>query len=368
MAIATTLISGLCWPFLRELLSLLGAEGETLRLATRFLSIVLPSTPIFAVGMCCTGILRGVGDARRAMYVTLGGGIATAILDPIFIFGLGLGLDGAAIATVLSRFVVLAIGIRGAYFVHGLVKLPSLSGLVEIARPFMAIGIPAVLTQVATPVGNAYVTYAMAQYGDHAMAGWAIIGRIVPVGFGVIFALSGAVGPILGQNYGAQLHDRLVTTMRDALLFTMLYVAAVWALLAIGAGAIADLFGAEGLARDLVIFFCHFGAGSFLFNGAIFVASAAFNNLGYPTYSTVFNWGRATLGIMPFVAIGSHFYGPEGVIAGWALGAVVFGIVAVIVCFRVIRRIGDQPPTPPLPGPPPSAQSPFSSAKAAMVQ
>ena len=95
--------------------SLLGATGETLELATRFLQIVMPSTPIVALGMCTTGILRGVGDARRAMYVTLAGGIAAAILDPILIFGFDLGLDGAAISTVLSRFVLLAIGIYGAH-------------------------------------------------------------------------------------------------------------------------------------------------------------------------------------------------------------------------------------------------------------
>ncbi len=88
-----------------------------------------------------------------------------------------------------------------------------------------------------------------------------------------------------------------------------------------------------------------FAAGSFLFNGAIFVSSAAFNNLGFPTYSTVFNWGRSTLGVIPFVWAGAHYYGADGVIAGRGLGAVVFGIVSMIVCFRtVIARIGKQPP------------------------
>ena len=85
----------------------------------------MPSTPIVALGMCTTGILRGVGDARRAMYVTLGGGIAAAIFDPIFIFGFDLGLDGAAISTVLSRFVLLGVGIYGAHFVHRLIALPN---------------------------------------------------------------------------------------------------------------------------------------------------------------------------------------------------------------------------------------------------
>lgn len=370
MGLATLLVTIAAMPFLRPLLALLGATGQTLELSTRFLQIVLPSFPIMALGMCTTGILRGVGDARRAMYVTLGSGVAAAIFDPILIFGFNLGLDGAAISTVLTRFVMLAIGLHGAHVVHKLIKLPNLTRLREAARPFFKIGIPAMLTQVATPVGNAFVTIEIAAFGDQAVAGWAIIGRLVPVAFGVIFALSGAVGPILGQNYGARKFDRLTTTMRDSLLFTIAYVLVVWALLAIFANPIASIFGAVGVARELIVFFCLYAAGSFLFNGAIFVSSAAFNNLGYPTYSTLFNWGRSTLGVIPFVWIGAHYWGATGVIAGWGLGAVVFGVVSMLVCFRVVNAIAHEPmhKDEPAPSLPPAAQSPFSTGKASTLQ
>ena len=244
------------------------------------------------------------------------------------------------------------------------------AGCACAVRPFFAIGLPAMLTQVATPVGNAFVTIEIAAYGDQAVAGWAIIGRLVPVAFGVLFALSGAVGPILGQNYGARKFDRLTSTMRDSLVFTIGYVLVVWALLAIFANPIASIFGAVGVARDLILFFCWFAAGSFLFNGAIFVSSAAFNNLGFPTYSTVFNWGRSTLGVIPFVWVGAHYWGAIGVIAGWGLGAVVFGVVSMLVCFRVVREIASKPTHQgePMPTPPPAANSPFSTGKASTLQ
>jgi Na+-driven multidrug efflux pump len=132
--------------------------------------------------------------------------------------------------------------------------------------------------------------------------------------------------------------------MRDSLAVTVVYVTVMWALLAIFADPIAGLFQAQGLSRELIVFFCHIAAGSFLFNGALFVASAAFNNLGYPTYSTVFNWGRSTLGVIPFVWVGAWLYGAHGVVAGWGLGAVVFGIASVIACFRVLRKIAAQAP------------------------
>ncbi len=363
---ALALITACVWPFLNPLLALLGATGETLALATRFLQIVLPSAPVVAIGMGTTGILRGTGDARRAMYVTLASGLAAAILDPLLIFGLDLGLDGAAISTVLSRLVMVVVGLHGARTVHGLVAMPDLKRLSAVARPYFAIGIPAVLTQLATPVGNAYVTAEIALFGDDAVAGWAIIGRIVPVAFGAIFALSGAVGPILGQNFGARRYDRLRAVMRDSLIVTMVYVLGAWLLLALFRHQLATLFGATAEARELIVFFCLFAAGSFLFNGALFVSNAAFNNLGHAGYSTIFNWGRATLGTVPFVWLGATLYGAVGVIAGWALGAVVFGIVSAVTCFRVVARIGSEPPPgPPLPGPPPSSHSPFTTGKAA---
>src|SRR3954469_10838466 len=80
MALTTTALSAAVWPFLRELNAALGATGATLDQSVRFLEVVLPSTPIVSLGICTTGILRGAGDARRAMYVTLSSGIAAAIL------------------------------------------------------------------------------------------------------------------------------------------------------------------------------------------------------------------------------------------------------------------------------------------------
>lgn len=366
MALAMTVVTLAAWPFLHDLTALLGARGETLELATRFLGIVLLSNPLLAIGMGASGILRGAGDARRAMYVTLASGFSAAIFDPLLIFGLGLGLDGAAISTVIARVVMVVIGLHGAVRVHRLVALPDRTRLAAAARPFFAIAVPAMLTQIATPVGNAWVTAEIARFGDGAVAGWAIIGRLIPVAFGAIFALTGAVGPILGQNFGARRFDRLMSTMRDSLIVTMVYVLAAWGLLALFREEIAGIFSADGEARALVVFFCLYVAGTFLFNGALFVANAAFNNLGYPTYSTVFNWGRSTLGVIPFVWVGAHHWGAKGVIAGWGLGGVLFGVAAVLVCFRVVRRIGEKPPPDePMPGPPPSAFSPFTTGKAA---
>lgn len=367
-AVIITLMTVVTLPFLPQLVTFLGAAGRTHELTVDYLQWVLPSSPLLAIGMGASGILRGVGDAKRAMMITLIGAIIAAILDPILIFGLDLELKGAAITTIVSRTAIMFVGLYGAWFVHRLVKIGSFADVSQVAVPFFRIGLPAILTQLATPVGNAYVTIEMAKFGDDAVAGWAIVGRIIPVVFGVIFSLSGSVGPILGQNYGAKLYHRLYETMRDALIFTAVYTFVAWALLALFHQQIANLFGATGLTGELVTVFCLFIAGSFVFNGALFVANAAFNNLGYPTLSTLFNWGRATLGTFPFVWIGAHYYGAVGIMAGWGLGSILFGIASILACFRVIadiERKGKVVLADVLPEPPSTAQSAFTSAKGA---
>jgi putative MATE family efflux protein len=342
MTVASALLSAVTIPLLAPLLRLLGATGSTLDIAWRFLIMVMPATPILGIGMACSGLLRATGDARRSMYVTLAGGLVTALFDPLLIFGFGWGVDGAAIASVISRMALGAVGLYGCIRVHDLLARPSVAASLADARPLAGIAVPAVLANVATPIGNAVVTGAIAKYGDSAVAGYAVIGRIIPLAFGAIFALSGSVGPILGQNLGAKKFDRLKRAITDSLVFMLIYCLAMWLLLVLLQGEIVRFFGASGEGADLIRFFCVYVAGTFLFVGFLFVANAGFNNLGFPAWSTFFNWGRATLGTIPFVWFGATKFGAAGVIAGQAAGSIVFGIAAVIVCYIVVGRMAER--------------------------
>lgn len=337
-ALALTM-SALTWVFLAPILRLLGAEGRVLELAHGFLSITLPSTVLLGLGMACSALLRSVGDARRAMMVTLVPAIVTAVLDPLFIFYFGLGLDGAAIVLVLARVVMTGVGLYGAWRVQKLLAPLQTSRLRADARTLFTVAGPAVLTNLATPVGAAFVTHSVAQFGASAVAGQATIERLVPVAFGLIYSLSGAVGPVLAQNLGARQFDRVREGLRASLGFMVGAVALAWLLLAVLQGPLIQVFSLEGVAADMVHAFCSWIAASFFFMGALFVANAAFNNLGHPLWSTAFNWGRATLGTIPFAWWGAQ-YGPVQVLAGQAVGAVLFGSLAMWTAFRLTARLG----------------------------
>ncbi len=342
MAAGAAALALVALPLLSPMLTLLGAGGRTLDIAWRFLVVVVPSTPILGIGMACSGLLRAAGDARRSMYVTLTGALVTAMLDPLLIFGLGLGVDGAAIVSVIARLALAAVGLNGCIKVHDLVAQPSLAGAMRDADALARIAVPAVLANIATPVGSAFVTAAIARFGDSAIAGYAVIGRMTPVAFGAIFALSGSIGPILGQNFGARRFDRVRRTLTDSFLLTVIYCLAMWAMLALAQDPIITLFGATGEGAALIRFFCDYVAGTFGFLGAAFVGNAAFNNLGFATVSTAFNWGRATLGTIPFVWIGARYFGADGVLAGQAAGGVVFGLFSIVACYRVVDRLADR--------------------------
>ncbi len=339
-AIMSTLVAALMFAF-RDwgLITIVHASGEPLRVASIFLAITLPANVPMALGMAMSGVLRAVGDARRAMYVTLSGAIVTAILDPTLIYCLGLGVYGAAWATVASRLCFFLVGWRGAVTVHDMVARPSLNAARCDFGPIMAIGFPAIMANLATPVGSAYTIRVFSGIGEAAIAAGAVIDRVTPVAFGVIFALTGSVGPIIGQNYGAKLMHRVRRTLTDSFILSVGYVLFAWSLLALAAPWLVSAFDAHGDSADYVTFYCQYGVVAWLFLACLFVANTAFNNLGFPVLTMAFNWGRATLGTIPFVTFGAHYGGVKGGLMGVALGCAVFGLIAVAAAYATTARL-----------------------------
>ncbi|MCK5924025.1 MAG: MATE family efflux transporter, partial [Methylococcales bacterium] len=238
------------WFQLDNLLSFLGADTETKQLASEYLKIIIPSMPLLTGAMISTAVLRAHGDAKRAMWATLIGGLVNAVLDPILIFTFGLDLQGAALASVIARATMLVAAARPAIQLYNGFCLPSPSKMGNLIKRDInrvsSIAGPAVLTNIATPVGSAIVIREMAHYGTDIIAGMAIIARLTPVSFALVFALSGAIGPILGQNFGAGLFERVKETFKSSLLFTLAYVLLIATLLYLIRQPIASLFNAKG--------------------------------------------------------------------------------------------------------------------------
>ena len=344
--------------WLRPLLSLAGAQGETLDVAARFLWITLPSTPLMALGMVGGGVLRALGDAWRAMSVTIGAGLVAMVLDPVLIFTLGLGMDGAAIAMVIARFCLAGLVMYFMVRTHDMLGAVTRDQLTGIARPFFAIAAPATLTQMSTPFGNALLTALVAGFGDGAVAGWAVVTRLTVLAFGGVFALSGAIGGILGQNYGAGLMMRVRCVYRDAVVFCAAYTVLAWGALYLSRDLVVGVFNLGPEGAEVVAAFVGLAAGGFIFTGALFVANAAFNTLGRPLWSTMFNWSRDAFFMLPLAWALSLPLGAAGVIYGQALAGVVVGGAAAWVGWRFVQHLAPPVRASAAVAPPPGAKLP----------
>jgi len=335
-----------CLLFPHGVLGLMGASGEALEEGVRYLRIVALGFPLLAGALMFSFTLRGVGDPIRAMYVTLTVAVVNAALDPLFIFGLNMGIAGAATATVVANVVSFLVGWSAMSRRHGMLGRPSRAQVRRDAGGIARIAIPAVLTQLASPFIVGWFMYAASRHSDEVVAAATIINRLVPVFFGVVFSLSSAVGPIIGQNFGAGHAARVRQTYLVGLTFAAIYSLLMAAILFVLRERVPGWFSASGETAELVVFFCVWLSWSWVFTSGQFVSQAAFNNLGHARLSTVFNWARAIFGTVIPVEIAMRLWGARGIFIGSAVGSAVIGLLAVITAWAIIGRLakgGEKP-------------------------
>lgn len=338
LMVAAALVSGTLF------LAVIGPYTAAIDLAedvrAHLLSYVLITTPfavVMGVGMMLSNLLRAAGHGRQSMWVLLAGTAAVAALDPLVIFVLDGGMEGVAWAGGMGRLVTVALGAWLVFGKHRLVTWPAGAALRAHLAAIGRIALPAALTTLATPAAVIFTLSTYAGFGSSVMAGATVVDRVLQLAYALFFVLPGAIGPILGQNLGAGQWDRVQETARLTARWSLTYGFGVAVLLALLAPWMPDLFQVTGPGRDLIVFFCRYGSFAWALNSLYFVAVAVFNNLGYATYSTAIGWLRATVGTLPFVWLGAHYGGPEGVLAGQTVGFALFSLIAMLLCRRVLR-------------------------------
>lgn len=328
--------------FRYEILGLSGASGEVLKISADFLFISVPSSIFIVTGMISSAVLRAEGDAKRSMYVTLSAGIVAMAVDPFLIIGMDMGVYGAAWGVVISRAASCMLGLYFLIRIHNLAAPIQIHFLKRWAMPFLIIMLPAMITQLSSPFGNYLITRIMSEYGESAVAGWAVLGRLTVLTFGGVYSLSGAIGGIIGQNYGAHMFDRIRMVYRDALIFCVIYVVIAWAFLATMTGPIIAIFNLTDEAAEVIKSFTYLAAGSYIFAGALYVSNASFNNLGRPVYSSCINWFKDGVLMWPLCLLMGAYYAAPGVIYGQAMAWCVAGTVSMILGWYFIGNVEER--------------------------
>jgi len=198
---------------IRSVLKSIGTKGETLELSLKYSRIILFFIPLFMFNNIANGILRGEGDTKRSMYAMTLGSVLNIALDPLFIYGFGLGISGAAYATVIS---VATSAIFISYWLffkkdtYVSLKFRGFRYDSKILHDILKVGIPASLSQISMSIAifilNVFIVKAG---GDNGVAIFTSSWRIINFGTVPLIGIAMAVTSVTGAAYGEQNGRRL---------------------------------------------------------------------------------------------------------------------------------------------------------------
>ncbi len=215
------LFSVIALVFLEPILYFFGASDATLPYAKEYMYIILIGNIITHAYLGLNAILRSVGHPRMAMNATIATVISNAILDPIFIFGLDMGIQGAAIATILAQFLSLlwqlSVFNKPKELVHFQKGIYHLSK--KIVKETLGIGLSPFLMNSCACIVVILINRGLGTYGgDLAIGAYGIANRIAFLFIMVVMGLNQGMQPIAGYNYGAQNYDRVLKVLRYTLI------------------------------------------------------------------------------------------------------------------------------------------------------
>ncbi len=229
--------------------TLLGASGKVLFHIKKYMTVWFAGVIVAVMPPLSDDCLRASGDTVRPFYVMTICGLLNLILDPILIFGWGpfpaMGIQGAAIATIIARFFGMSASLYFLHFRARLIEmsLPNIQELIESWKLIIYLGIPAALTKILVPFSQAfYIKMAVFSGGVSAVAALAAGTRIEI--FIAIFAMAYeiAIIPFVGQNYGAGKHNRVDVVRSMNVSLAMIYSSIAFLVLFFAADGLSSIF------------------------------------------------------------------------------------------------------------------------------
>ncbi len=316
--------------FAEDLLQFIWAQWQTLEYALSYFKIILLSLPFMLIWMAATGILRWVWDAKFGMMPTLVAGWVNLVLDPIFIFWFGWWIEWAAWATALSRVAMFMVAFYWA-LKHKFLVFCSCLKLKDNLKIILAIFIPAMLTNIATPVGTWFILKSISEYWDDVVAAMAVMWRLTPILFVYIFWMSWAIWWIIGQNYWAKNYARVHEIIKKSILIALYYI--IWAVLVliIFHNFIINIFWLQWDWVELFKFYTYFLSIFFIFNAILFIWNATFNVIWKAYLSTITNILKSIVFLIPFVYILWNNFWMKWILFSESLSVLITGILTLIL-------------------------------------
>jgi putative MATE family efflux protein len=330
---------------IEPLFTALGAPDDMMPMIRPFMTILYAAVPFIMLGMVGTASMRATGDTLLAGKLMIAAAILNIILDPIFIFGLGpvpaLGLNGAAIAGLLSRGVFFIVGTYYLRYRLDLVTFgkPDAAEMRDSWRDVLHVGLPAAGTNVIVPMGLALVTAMIADFGPWAVAGFGVASRIESLVLVPYYALSAIIGPFVGQNLSALREDRIQEALRLCAVFCIVSGLVVAGGLALASGFLPTLFSDSPEVINVTktfLWIAPIGYGTY---GVVMYVNASFNGLGKPMPGVAISVMRIVVLYIPLAFAGKALFGIVGIFAAYALANLLSGAIGFAWARLVVRRL-----------------------------
>ena len=344
LAGSSVVLFALCFAFRKQILFLFGASEQSFFYADQYLRIYLLGT---AFSMLATGLnsyINAQGFPKIGMLTTVLGAVINIILDPIFIFGFSMGVQGAALATVISQTVSAVWVLKFLTGKQAIIKLRPRKARISLARTkkILALGLPGFVMQGTNSLVSIVCNNQLQSYGGDLYVGiMTVISSVREMVSLPVMGISFGAQPVLGFNYGAKEYGRVKESIRFTTVLGTAYTVIAWLIVMLIPTQLMGIFSEDSQtivtgARMLNIYFFGFFFMAFQFSG-----QTAFQALGKAKQAVFFSLLRKAFIVVPLtVLLPAVGFGVEGVFLAEPISNAIGGLAAFLTMwFTVYRKL-----------------------------
>ena len=339
MVLVSILIMIVTYILKKPILHSFGSTPETFEFANDYLNIILAGTTFTVVGFSLNNVIRSEGNARIAMISMILSSVTNIVLDYIFIFWFDMGVKGAALATIISMFVLMVwvlLHFRGN---RSVVKLRNKHIRVdwEIMTEIISIGMAPFSMQIASSFVQGLLNKKLIAFGGDLAAGaMGIINSVLTLFIMAIVAINMASQPIIGFNFGAKSVQRIKESLRISLIAASIIALVAFVVIETFPGAIVKLFNNDSqILYDISVNGIRLVILALPIVGFQVVASNFFQSVGKAKIAIFTTLFRQVILLIPLLFIFPNFWGINGI---WLAFPVADAISALAVSFLLIRE------------------------------
>ena len=335
--------------FLPQLLNLFGCTEALKEYALKYGYVIAIGLPFMMIGTTLNSIIRADGNPKYAMTSMVSGALLNVMLDPIFIFVLKMGVEGAAIATIISQILTFIINIlyikkfKTIQISKNNFKLKS-----NIVRKISMLGISSFITQMSIVVVMAFENNLLGKYGSNSKFGseipitvLGIVMKISQILNSIIIGIAAGAQPILGYNYGAGKYDRVKKTLKIVLGLSTIISTIAFILFQTIPDKLISIFGSGDenymefacIAFRTYLMLC-------ICNGVQIPSGIFFQAIGKSSKSAILSLSRQILFLIPAMVTFGSIWGIRGVLFSGPFADGLAFIIAAILLTLEVKHLG----------------------------